>query len=1092
MREHVLSPAQRRMWLLGELAAPLPLMSLPHALRLCGPLDVAALHGAILEVQRRHGALRVQWVRRGDGVAQAVADTPLALVHTDLGDVPAARRWHRALALLRTRAAVPFTAGDRLWRAELLRLAADDHVLFFNAHHAVFDLASLAVVLATLRATYDAMAAGAPMPVAPEDRAWLAEPNGPPNAATLRYWAERLQPVPEPLPLPADRDAARTPSYEGAVRARTLPVELTSAVNASAQAARSTPAMVLLAAYQVLLARYADRDDIVVGVPFSTRTSAALQGAVGVFVNTLAVRADLAGAPTFAAVVTRVRDAVTGAFAHHDLPFERLLEALPSGPRRPGTASSLLPVLFDCAYEPMPALELRGLAPATPLPVWELHNGTAKADLLLRLERRGEALVAVAEFATARFEPATIERLLGHFEQLLSAAVAAPDRPIHTLGLLTPAERAELETWNATAAPYPDDRTLHGWIAEVAARRPDAVAVECGDQRLRYADLVAAATHLAQELWAAGVAPGDRVALCTERGIERIIGIVGILAAGAAYVAVAEDGPPPRWRRAIEDANARCAVTTATLQPRVAPLVDRCIVASPLPDAPDGDTGIAPAWRQGDAAAVAYVAYTSGSTGRPQGVAVTHRNVMSLLLGTDYVDLGPDEILLHAAPLEFDASTFEIFGALLHGGRLVVMPPGALDLQVLGDMIAERRVSTAWLTASVFHWMIDRHAASLRGLRQLLAGGEALSRPHVQRALQLLPNTRLINGYGPTETTTFACCATLRDDGDLARTVPIGRPITNRRAHVLDRHGQPVPVGVAGELYLAGDGVAVGYLARPAATAAAFVAAPAALPAEARAYRTRDRVRRLPDGRLEFLDRFDRQVKLRGHRVEPGEIEAVLRRHRAVRAGAVAVRGDGADRELVAYVVPRPGTPAASLAATLRTALAADLPAALIPTAFVPLDALPRTPSGKLNRSALPSPSDEHRRAADGDAPPTGGLEREIAAAFCASLGVDRVGRHDHFFELGGHSLALARAWGILEAERPGQLPLVAMFEHPTVATLAAFLGAGDDGAASTPHDVPPPPTEDRRARVAALRQRARDAQTEAQAPRHLPPSSRQ
>jgi aspartate racemase len=794
---------------------------------------------------------------------------------------------------------------------------------------------------------------------------------------------------------------------------------------------------------------------VVIGTSNANRRAREIEGMIGMVVNSLVLRADLMGRPSFRELLGRVRALSLEIYAHQDMPFERLVQEL-RFERRPGR-NPLFQLMFNFLDAPLPDFRFGDLEMLPDL----RHNRTAKMDMNLVVVPRAEQRVGRGEDAENRratldweyntdlFDAVTVRRMAAHYQTLLTAAVADPDLALPELPLLSPAEQAELlQTANATATDYPRQGSILERFAVWAERTPGAPAVLCGEESLTYGELAERAYRLAWHLRGLGAGPGELVALAALRSLDLVPAILGILASGAAYVPLDPGYPPERLAWMLADSGARFLVCQEELLPRLPPaegeihrvVLERdreAIAAAPAtlpataPEPPPGPDDLA------------YVMYTSGSTGRPKGVAVTHRNVVRLVFGSGFARFGPEEVFLQLAPISFDASTLELWGPLLHGGRLALFPPERPSLESLGEALAWYGVTTLWLTAGLFHQMVEGNPDGLRPLSQLLAGGDVLSPAHVRRALEALPGLTLINGYGPTEGTTFTCCHPMTDPREVGASVPIGRPIGNARVYVVDAELRPLPAGVPGELLIGGDGLALGYLHQPGLTAERFVPDPFGTAPGGRLYRTGDRVRSRPEGILDFLGRLDQQVKIRGYRIEPGEIEAVLVEHPAV--GEVAVLAEPEpgteERRLVAYVAPRPeqaGADLADLAPSLRLHLAAKLPAHMVPAAFRVLPALPLTENGKVDRRALARLAPETPAAGWEFAPPGTAMEVAIAAIWREVLGIERVGTGDDFFDLGGHSLSAARVLSRLRREHGVELPLGALFEYSTLAGLAA------------------------------------------------------
>ena len=779
-----------------------------------------------------------------------------------------------------------------LLRAVLFRIGPEEHELVLAVHHIVADGWSLGILAREIHVLYEAYASGLPSPL-PEpplqyadfalwQRQWL---QGDVLERQSRYWRARLGDGLVPVGLPTDHARTRHQKPVCASHGFDLSQALTDRLRAVSRSEGATLFMTLLAAFNVLLARYSGQEDIVVGTPVANRNHVELETVIGFFVNTLVLRTNLAGDPTFRQLLARVREVSLGAFAHQDMPFEKLVEEL-----QPDRSLGQNP-LFQVSFVFQTVATGAGL---------DFINAASAFDLTLFVGDRGEGgLGATIEYRRDLFEPDTIVRLAEHYRTLLAGVVVDPDRRLSALPLGDPDELHRiLVEWNATATDYPRERSIHGLFQDQAAATPEAVAVALEGATLTYRELDQRANRLAHYLRSLGVRPERPVGLWMERSLEVVVAILGVLKAGGAYAPLDLRAPRERIAFMLRDARIEVLLTQQRMlaglpadgvRPICLDADQRDIAAQPdtrLPDEATGDS-------------LAYIMYTSGSTGEPKGVAVTHRGVVRLVRGTDYAHFGPDEVILQLAPLSFDASTFEIWGALLNGGRLAVPPPGMLSVDELGALLARHRVTTLWLTAGFFHQVVDQRVEVLGPLRQLLAGGDVLSVPHVRKVLAALPGLRLVNGYGPTEGTTFTCCHRIAGEAGLERSVPIGRPIANTRVYVLDRHRQPVPIGVQGELWIAGDGLARGYVERADLTAERFVTQRLSDRIEERLYRSGDVVRWLADGTIEFLGRQDTQVKL-GDSVELGEARAPSPHPRV----GVAVIVPGQDAHAGAYVVP--------------------------------------------------------------------------------------------------------------------------------------------------------------------------------------------
>jgi amino acid adenylation domain-containing protein len=1070
-RDIPLSFAQERLWFLDQLEPDSAVYNVCQAMRMKGTVNVAALEGAFNEIVRRHEVLRTNFVAAEGRPIQVINEQrTLALKVVDLASASDAEQPGALQRLLEEESRRPFDlTRDILIRALLVRTASGESTLLITLHHIISDGWSLGILFRELAALYPAFCAGepSPLPELPIQYAdyvfWEREMmQGPTLEGLLSYWRKQLGgPLPV-LELPIDRPRRMGGKAQGAGQTIQLSRSLTQALKTVGQQEGATLFMTLLTAFQILLHRWTGQEDIVVGSVVAGRRKVELEKLIGFFVNTLVFRGDLSGDPTFRELLVRTRSAAVSALAHQDLPFERLVEEL--RPDRSLSRNPLFQVMFVLQNAPMAPTNLSQVSVES----LDIDTGTAKFDLTLTMMEAPEGLRAGLEYNAELFEPATIARMLDGFQTLLEAIVANQDQPITRMPVLTAAERQRLiEGWNDTATAYPKDRTIAQLFEEQVSRVPHSMAVSFENQRLTYLQLEAKANQLARWLRRAGVGPGTLVALCLERSIELIVALVAIVKAGGTYVSLDPTYPPERLNFMLRDTAAPLLLTQGRLRSRVEGFVagDSRNGSAAVPVILCLDTE----WSQVAAEAphpipvdltpdhLAYVSYTSGSTGQPKGVCVPHRGVVRLVRNTNFAHFGTDEVIMQFAPVAFDASTLEIWGALLNGGRLAIYPPGPTSLAELGEFIERTGVTTLWLTAGLFHQMIEEQIDRLKNVRQLLAGGDVLSPTHVARAREELPRTQLINGYGPTENTTFTCCHRITAAPEPGRTVPIGRPIANTQVYILDPHRQPVPIGVPGELYAGGDGLARGYLNRPELTAEKFVPNPFVAAGSAssrpgtgpndgeggaRLYRTGDRARWLADGTIEFLGRIDRQVKIRGFRVEPAEIEAVLEAHPDVKQCAVVVRENAAgEKRLVAYIVSAQPAPTAD---SWRVFLADKLPDYLVPSAFVALEALPLTANGKVDLRALPA--DESARP---DLPghyvaPRDEVERQLTAIWETVLDVHPIGVHDQFFALGGHSLLAVRMVAQVEKAFGKKLPVAAIFQHRTVEELARLLQAPD------------------------------------------------
>jgi len=1055
------SAAQQRLWLIDRLQPGSALYNVPAYFRIRGsaPLSVGALATALDEIVRRHEALRTVFVIGAGEPMQTLEPYwplgPARLPQVDLSALPWERRRAEEARLAAAEAARPFDlARGPLLRGALLRLDPSEHVLLLDVHHIVSDGWSIGVLADELTSLYRGERLAEPAlqyaDFADWQRRWLT---GEVLEAQLGYWRERLAGLP-PLDLPTDRPRPSVQSFRGAAVRLDLSPELKADLERVSRGQGATLCMTLLAGFQALLGRYSDQDDLGVGTPAAGRNRQEIEGLIGFFVNTLVLRADLAGRPGFAELVARARVTALGAYAHQDLPFDRLVEDL--APQRNLSRNPLFQAAFAFQNVPMPELDLgSGLTmEAEDAPV-----STAKFDLALFVQEERGGLAAVLEYCTDLFEAETARRLLAHFRALLEAAIAAPATPVEELPLLAEAERRELLLdRNRTRRAFPRDTPVHRLFEEQARRNPDAVAVVAGNERLTYAQLNRRANRLAHRLQSLGVGPDTPVAVVLERSVEMVAAFLAVLKAGGAYVPLDPRDPADRLAFVLDDTAAPVVIgrPAEMVAAGLAPCESRALFcvdvdgteSMELPASWNGDMAV-----EVDAANLAYIIFTSGSTGRPKGVAVAHRAINRLVMNTDYVRLGPADRVGHLSNPAFDAAVFEVWGALLAGASLAVVPRDvALSPAALGEALVRERINTVFLTTALFNQMAREAPQSLSGLRQLLFGGEAVD-PNWVRAALAAPPARLLHVYGPTESTTFTTWHQVREAPEGA-VVPIGKPLANTAVYVLDARFEPVPSGVHGELCIGGEGLARGYWNRPDLTAERFVPDPfASLNGEpgARLYRSGDRVRQRLDGAVEFVGRIDHQVKIRGFRIEPGEIETALAMHPDVAGTLVMAREDlPGDRRLVAYVVPHAG--AAPETRELRAFLAERLPHYMVPCRFVLLEAFPLNPNGKVDRRVLPPPDLSRPEQEIPYTGPRTPLEERIAESWTQVLGIDRVGIHDNFWALGGHSLLATKVLSRLFDALGVELPLQALFEAPTLSGFAVLVGqsmlaaSGDEG----------------------------------------------
>ncbi len=1010
--EAPLSYAQQRLWLIDQLEPGLPTYNVGRAYRLRGPLVAAGVEQALHQLVDRHESLRTVY-RTRDGIpVQRVLDHPqLAFETRDLSDLPDGAKEQMAQALAEAENSRPFDlAAGPMLRGCLIRLGRADHLLVVVIHHIATDGWSEGLFWREFAALYAGYVSGEnvvlpELPIQYADfAAWQRETVTEERvAASLEYWRDVVSSA-EPLALPTDRHRPAQPTRRGSRARFRLGAVLSEQLNAFAQQSGMTPYMVLLATLQLLLFQVTGQRDFVIGTPVAGRNRLELEPVIGFFVNTLLMRADLSGEPTFRSFMARVQHHASTAFTHQNVPFDLLVKTL--SPRRERYRQPLFDVMFQFVRNEstgwtLPAIEIEPVS---------LDNGTAKFDLSVTLsEQRGEIGGSIV-YSDDLFAPDTVDRLAQQFRALLGTAMAEPDETLSQIVRQASGDiQTLLETWNDTATQYPRDATIQSLFEEQVARRPDAIALYFEEEAISYAELNRQADRVAHALSRDGLAPNAPVGLWLHRSPNVIVAILGVLKAGGAYVPLDTTYPLPRLTFMLEDAGVSHVLTDLELVDSVPDIGAVRLVVEDLRANLDLDGRDSPP-SLGRAEDLACVMYTSGSTGQPKGVEITHRGVVRLVCNTNYIELGPNETFVQLAPLGFDASTFEIWAALLHGAPLVLLPDGLPDFTVLEQLIERHGVSILWLTTGLFNAVVDHHPRLLRMVKHVMTGGEVMSASHVRKAQAFSPDTAFTNFYGPTENTTFTTFYPVPHLlADTAASVPIGRPIANTTVHILDEALAPVPVGTVGEIYAGGDGVARGYLNRPALSAERFVPDPSH--PQQQLYRTGDLARWLPDGTISFVGRVDDQIKLRGHRIEPAEIQTRLEQHPSISHSYVAMdepeQGYG---RLIAYLVPADGLNPDGV--ELRDFLSQTLPPPMIPAAYVVLDRLPLTANGKVDRRALPSPL--YSRSGNGrpGRQKVSPLEEKIAAVFRDVLGVEDLSLDDDFFSLGGHLLMAVEAAG--------------------------------------------------------------------------------
>ncbi len=1033
--EATLSYAQLRLWFLWQLERDTGLYNIPRAVRLRGNLDQSALQRTFDTLVERHESLRTTFHQEGDQAVQRIhppCSLPIAI--SDLRDTDPAQRDTQVQSLVDAEAQAPFDLEQGpLLRVRLLRLADDDHILLVTMHHIVSDGWSMNVIIDEFARLYAGFVSGqparlAPLPIQYADYAawqkqWLEAGE---LERQLRYWKSHLaDDGTVVLELPTDRPRPAVPSHRGGAVSFALDADLSTKLRALARRADTTLFTVLLAAFQVLLYRYTGQRDLRVGVPVANRNRVETEGVVGFFVNTQVLRTEIEGSMAFDAVLARARESVLQAQAHQELPFEQLVEALQ--PERNLSHNPLFQVMLNHQRRDLRALDrLPGLV----LEKVERTANAAKVDLALDTqEDQHGVLSGVFGYAADLFEHDTVERLQRHYVGVLRAVANEPTLAIAAIPLLLTDEQQQLADWNVADRRYSAADAVHVAISREAAQRPDAIAVRCGERTVSYGELDAAATRLAYALHAAGAGPETVVGVVLDRSPDLIVRLLATLKAGAAYLPLDPELPAARIEQLLKDAEAKLVLTSRVLSGRV----ETALPIIVMEDIGDPAPVQLPSVQPGQ---LAYLIYTSGSTGTPKGVAVEHGPLaMHCHATVEQYGMGPDDRELHFLSFSFDGAHERWLVPLMAGAQLVLRDDTLWSAEQTLEAIAREGITNAGFPPAYLLRLADA-ATKPVPLRLLSFGGEAMSREAFARIRQKFQAGTLINGYGPTEAVVTPLAWVGQHDTDCPSAyVPIGRPVGERTAYVLDADLNPVPVGVAGELYIGGLGLARGYVGRPGLTAERFVPDP--FTTGARMYRTGDLVRRCGDGSIEYVGRLDHQVKIRGYRIELGEIEARLRAHATVREAVVVAHDGPAGKQLVAYVVPAHGE--VEVAAPLRAYLESVLPPYMVPAQFVPLTQLPVTPNGKLDRRALPEPV----WAVQGYVAASNEVEAKLAQVWQDVLGVERVGITDNFFELGGDSILSIQA--VSKARRLGlRFTPKELFLHQTVQALAQVTSRDD------------------------------------------------
>lgn len=1014
-----LTYAQESLYFLEQLTNGQPVYNMPQAFRLRGELNVAALEKALRILIARHDALRMRIVE----ISQAPQQVP-----AEQSDLCFRVHQNADNDLLQRAISEPFNlASGPLLRVDLFRINPTEHILLLNLHHIVGDMSSLGIIFNELSVAYTAFLNGT-------EPKFQTEPFQPGSFAaekrsrevsdeTLKFWRDNLKDFTSELNLPIDRFRPKYPTFRGAAYYFELPEKLRAVVGDLARKNKSSIYMVFLAALQTLLHRYSGQQKFALATPFTDRDDPKLEQTIGYLINLLPIACDVRPTQTFRQLLANVRAQCLNVYAHHEISFRRIIQELGISSDNP--KPPLARVVFQYFPE-IASLQLEGLE-CEPIRV---HSGTSKFDLCISMWESAGTITTEIECDTDIYKEASIRRLARHFENLLQAISTNPELQVGDIALADAEELQSIDQWSAPTAPYPREKTVHELFEEQVTLNPRKIALLFENEQISYAALNDRANEIAERLVNSGVKPGEFVGVCLDRSPDLIAALIGILKNDAAFVPFEASYPKPRLEYLFADSAVRVLVTDSKNAPIAPAGIGTILLDQKFPASTKSVKS------QASPDSVAYMMYTSGSTGNPKGTMIPHRAIVRLVKNNDFASFGPEEVFLAFAPVSFDASTLEIWGPLLNGGTLAIYPAKFESVEQFEEVLQRHKVTTLWLTAGLFNTIVDRKVEALRGVRQLLVGGDILSVAHIQKALAALPSTELINGYGPTENTTFTCCYRIPRDFPGNRSVPIGKPIKNTSVYILDERLHKTPIGIPGDLYTGGDGLSLGYWKKPELTAKSFLPNP--FDSHGRLYKTGDRARFLEDGTIEFLGRRDSQVKIRGFRIEIEEVEAAFRKLPAVQDVAVLAHSDSSgSKSLVGYIVLTPGARVTPV--DLQSEISKLLPAYACPSRVLFLAELPLGPNGKVNRAALPVPA--HLPDSEAElAAPTNEIEKKLVHLWRQILEVPTVGIDDNFFHLGGESLRATRAVSQMNATFNCRLSLPRMFEAPTIRQMARLV----------------------------------------------------
>lgn len=1026
-----LTDGQESIYILSRLGNNLPVYNIPFAFRLRGAVHMRAFAEALRLLIARHHALRSKIVESEQWLRQIISEStePVFEFH-DLSKTDPSQRENEFRTELQGRAAAAFDLErETAFRTDLFKLAEDDYAALFNLHHTFGDMSALRILFRDFEELYSATLAGR-APELPEiglqmdayaSRAAAAAP----SEETLKFWRDRLAGFSTDLELPADGARPAMPTFKGAIHNLTVSNSTATAIKTLARTNKCTAYMAFLAIVQTLVYRYTNQRRFAVSTPFSRRLDPELENTIGYLINLLPIPISINPRATFRDLLADVRKATLDAFAHENISMRRILHETKIAADNPRNA--LNRVVFQYFAEGPAELSLEHLQ-VEPI---SFHTGTAKFDLCITMLEHDGGIQTEIEYDSDLFKAETIERVGQHLVHLAEAVARNPDAEIGQLNFLTASEKCFIAEVNETKTAYPRDAAIDQLFEQQAANHPAKPALSFENTFVTYGELNRRADQIAQFLMRRGVRSGDFVGVCLDRSPALVAALIGILKAGAAFVPFDAKYPAARLQYLFEDAGVRLLLTSAAQQHIAPASVEVALVEQAAAETIEG--GVEKKRPLVSPDSLAYMMYTSGSTGNPKGVTVPHRAIIRLVKSNDFASFSPDEVFLLFAPISFDASTLEIWGPLLNGSTLAIYPPNFESLEQFDEVLTREKVTTLWLSSGLFNTVVDKKIEALRNVRQLLVGGDVVSPAHVRRVYEANPNVTMINGYGPTENTTFTCCNPIPRDWPVDRAIPIGRPIRNTQVYILDENLQPLPVGIPGELYCGGDGLSHGYWNKPDLTAQAFVAHP--FFAGARLYRTGDRVRLLKDGNLEFLGRLDSQIKIRGFRIELGEVETALRALPGVQDAAACVDSAVADgKRLLGFVVAQSGH--ALVTTDLHERLRATLPEHACPSRIYAVDKLPLGANGKVDRKAL-AQNAAVQAVGEAESVALSPTEAAIADVWKDILKLPAIGADENFFHMGGDSLRAIQS--VLQINRTvgANLTITHVFQAPTVRGLA-------------------------------------------------------